>query len=41
MTPIELTYEQLQALEAEQGTPVDVVDPATQRRYVLLAHEQY
>lgn len=38
---IELTEEQRQALQAEQGKPVDVVDPATQRRYVLLAQEQY
>jgi len=38
---IELTEEQRQALQAEQGTPLDVVDPATQQRYVLLAREQY
>ena len=41
MTEIELTDAQRQALQAEQGKPVDVVDPATRRRYVLLAHEQY
>jgi hypothetical protein len=41
MSTIELTHAQRQALEAEQGKPVEVVDPATQRRYVLLAREQY
>ncbi len=41
MTEIELTDAQRQALQAEQGKPVDVVDPATRRRYVLLAWEQY
>jgi hypothetical protein len=38
---IELTDAQRQALQAEQGPPVAVVDPATQQRYVLLAQEQY
>lgn len=38
---IELTDEQGRALQAELGKPVDVVDPATHERYVLLAHEQY
>jgi len=37
---IQLTEEQRQALLAE-GMPVDVVDPATQQRYVLLAREHY
>ena len=41
MTEIELTDAQRQALQAEPGKPVDVVDPATQRRYVLLDREQY
>lgn len=41
MTEIELTDAQRQALQAEQGKPVDVVDPATRQRYVLLAREQY
>jgi hypothetical protein len=41
MTEIELTDVQRQALHAERGKPVDVVDPATQQRYVLLAREQY
>jgi hypothetical protein len=41
MTTIELTDLQRQALQAKQGQPVDVVDPATQQRYVLLALEQY
>jgi hypothetical protein len=38
---IELTDAQRQALQAESGKPVDVVDPTTQRRFVLLAQEQY
>lgn len=41
MTTIELTDEQRQALQSDQGKPLDVVDPATKQRYVLLAHEQY
>lgn len=41
MTTIELTDEQRQALQAEQGQPIHVVDPATQQRYVLLGLEQY
>jgi hypothetical protein len=41
MTEIELTDAQRQALQAEQGKPIDLVDPATQQRYVLLAREQY
>jgi hypothetical protein len=41
MTTIELTDAQRQALQAERGQPVDVLDPATQQRYVLLAREQY
>jgi hypothetical protein len=41
MTTIELTDEQRQALRAEHGKPVDVVDPATRQRYVLLLQEQY
>ncbi len=32
MTEIELTDAQRQALQAEQGKPVEVVDPATRRR---------
>jgi hypothetical protein len=38
---IELTETQRQILEQVQGKPVDMVDPTTQRRYVLLAREQY
>ncbi len=38
---LELTDEQQRALHAEPGKPIDLVDPATQRRYVLLAREQY
>lgn len=41
MTSIELTDDQRQALQAEQGKPLDVVDPATKQHYVLLAQEQY
>jgi hypothetical protein len=41
MTIIELTDEQRQALQAEQGKWVEVVDPATRQRYVLVAREQY
>ena len=41
MTTIELTDEQQKALQAEQGTRINVVNPATQQRYVLLAWEQY
>jgi hypothetical protein len=41
MTSIELTDAQRQALQRDQGEPVDLVDPATQQRYVLLAREQY
>lgn len=38
---IELTDEQRLALQAEPGKPVDVVDPSTSQRYVLIAREQY
>src|SRR5438034_8876835 len=38
---IELTDGQRRALQDEQGKPVDVVDPATNQRYVLLAQAQY
>jgi len=41
MTEIELTDAQRQALQAAPGKPVEVVDPATRRRYVLLEREQY
>jgi len=41
MTGIELTNEQRQVLQAERGKPIDVVDPVTQERYVLLARERY
>ena len=36
-----LTAEQHLAVEAAQGKPVDVVDPQTQRTYVLLSAELY
>src|SRR5689334_17295057 len=38
---IHLTDDQRQVLQAGHGHPIDVIDPATQRRYVLLAREQY
>jgi len=41
MRSIELTPVQGQALRAEEGKPVAVVDPATQQCYMLLAREQY
>jgi hypothetical protein len=41
MPTIELTGEQQRAVQAEKGQPVEVVDPATRQRYVLLACEQY
>jgi hypothetical protein len=41
MNAIELTDEQRRVLERERGKPVDVIDPATQQRYVLLAQEQF
>src|ERR1700722_15035320 len=41
MSNIELTDGQRRALQAEQGNLMDVVDPASNRRYVLLPREQY
>ncbi|HZU38246.1 MAG TPA: hypothetical protein VFA18_20145 [Gemmataceae bacterium] len=41
MSRIELSEQQRLILEREQGKPVDVIDPATQRRYVLLTRELY
>jgi hypothetical protein len=38
---IELTPEQRQALDRQNGEPVRVVDPATSRAYVLLPAEDY
>jgi hypothetical protein len=38
---IHLSEEQRQAVAAHPGEPVEVVDPATQHTYVLLAAEQY
>ena len=40
MNPLELTREQRRHLETERP-PVEVVDPATDRTYVLIAREQY
>ena len=41
MTAIELTDDQRQALQADAGRPLDLIDPATMRRYVLVAQEQF
>jgi hypothetical protein len=41
MPIIDLTDEQRQALHAEPGQPVHVIDPATRQRYVLLTQDQY
>ena len=38
---VELTEEQRQAVQEQAGGPVEVIDPDTQRAYVLLAREQY
>ena len=38
---IELTDQQRQALREQAGQPVEVLDPATQRAYVLLPRDQY
>ncbi len=38
---MKLTEEQHRAVEAAQGKPVDVLDPQTQRTYVLVAAELY
>lgn len=39
--PVELTEEQRRLLGEREGSPVEMVDPHTQRAYVLLAREQY
>jgi len=39
--PVELTEEQRKVLGEQEGSPVEMVDPHTQRAYVLLAREQY
>src|SRR5437870_4114873 len=38
---IVLTDDQRQALQSERGQPVDVLDPITSERYVLLARKEY
>jgi hypothetical protein len=38
---IHLTEQQRQALEAQQGQPLEMVDPDSHRSYVLLAREVY
>jgi hypothetical protein len=37
----ELTDKQRQAMEEQPGRPVEVVDPSTQRAYVLIPREEY
>ena len=41
MTTIELTDQQRHALQMDQGKPIDVVDPATMKHYVLIGQEQF
>lgn len=38
---IELTDQQRRAVQEQGGEPVEVLDPDTARRYVLIAREQY
>ena len=38
---VELTEQQRRAVEEQVGGPVELIDPDTQRAYVLLAREQY
>ena len=38
---IELTDQQQKLIREREGGPVEVVDPQTQRSYVLIAREQY
>jgi hypothetical protein len=38
---VELTEQQRQAVEEQAGGPVEMIDPDTQRAYVLLARERY
>lgn len=38
---LQLTEQQRQAIEAQRGRPVEVVDPVTSRVYVLVAAEMY
>jgi hypothetical protein len=39
--PLELTEQQRQAIEAQGGQPVEVVDPATNRAYLVIAKETF
>ncbi len=41
MMSIELTDHQRQAIRADSGRPIEVIDPATNEHYVLLARDQY
>jgi hypothetical protein len=38
---IELTEQQVQALERPEATPPRLVNPKTQQRFVLLSEEEY
>ena len=38
---IELTEQQRRVVEEQRGGPVEVLDPSTERAYVLIAREQY
>ena len=38
---IELTEQQRQVVQEQAGEPVEVIDPATQCAYILLAREQF
>jgi hypothetical protein len=38
---IELTEQQRQLVQEQAGRPVEVIDPGTERAYVLLTREQY
>jgi hypothetical protein len=38
---LEITEQQRQAVQEQAGGPVDVIDPDTQRSYVLIARERY
>jgi hypothetical protein len=41
MTPIHLTEEQRRLVAAQPGQPINLLDPATDRLYVLIAQEQF
>lgn len=41
MIQLQLTDEQRQAIEQHEGQPIDVLDPTTNTRYVLLRASDY